>query len=126
MCEHKYIIVGSAASEMGSSDEGRFSRDDSRKSGGKNFTGNLPLVARIPRLKWRMSHKLPVISGEDLVKYLAKQGFEAKRQTSSHVIMQKQWRVFSVPLHRELKRGTLTGILKQAGIEVEDFKCGSR
>lgn len=73
-----------------------------------------------------MSHKLPVISGEDLVKYLSKQGFEAKRQTSSHVIMQKQWRVFSVPLHRELKKGTLTGILKQAGIEVEDFKGGSR
>jgi len=37
-----------------------------------------------------MSHKLPVISGEDLVKYLAKQGFEAKRQTSSHVVMQKR------------------------------------
>ncbi|MBN2287640.1 MAG: type II toxin-antitoxin system HicA family toxin [Tissierellales bacterium] len=50
-----------------------------------------------------MSHKLPVISGEDLVKYLAKHGFEVKRQTSSHVVVQKEWRVFSVPLHRELK-----------------------
>jgi predicted RNA binding protein YcfA (HicA-like mRNA interferase family) len=69
-----------------------------------------------------MSHKLPVISGEDLVKYLAKQGFEAKRQTSSHVVMQKEWRVFSIPLHRELKKGTLIGILKQAGIGIEDFK----
>ena len=69
-----------------------------------------------------MSHKLPVISGEDLVKYLAKRGFEARRQTSSHVVMQKEWRVFSVPLHRELKKGTLIGILKLAGIEVEDFK----
>ncbi len=27
-----------------------------------------------------MSHKIPVIAGEDLVKYLAKQGFEIKRQ----------------------------------------------
>lgn len=69
-----------------------------------------------------MSHKLPIISGEDLVKYLAKQGFEIKRQTSSHVVVQKEWRVFSVPLHRELKKGTLIGILKQAGIEIEDFK----
>jgi len=69
-----------------------------------------------------MSHKLPVISGEDLVKYLAKQGFEAKRQTSSHVVMQKEWRVFSIPIHRELKKGTLIGILKQAGIGIEDFK----
>lgn len=73
-----------------------------------------------------MSHKLPVISGEDLVKYLARQGFESKRQTSSHVVMQKDWRVFSVPLHRELKKGTLLGILKQAGIEAGDFRQGSR
>jgi predicted RNA binding protein YcfA (HicA-like mRNA interferase family) len=35
-----------------------------------------------------MSHKLPVISGEDLVKYLAKQEFEIKRQTASHVVVQ--------------------------------------
>ncbi|WP_366144228.1 type II toxin-antitoxin system HicA family toxin [Methanoregula sp.] len=73
-----------------------------------------------------MSHKLPVISGEELVKYLAKQGFEIRRQTSSHIVVQKEWRVFSVPLHRELKRGTLIGILKQAGIEAEDFKKGFR
>jgi predicted RNA binding protein YcfA (HicA-like mRNA interferase family) len=73
-----------------------------------------------------MSYKLPVISGEDLVKYLTRHGFEVRRQTSSHVVMQKEWRVFSVPLHRELKKGTLIGILKQAGIEVEDFKQGFR
>jgi hypothetical protein len=35
--------------------------------------------------------------------------------------VQKEWRVFSVPLHRELKKGTLIGILKQAEIEVEDY-----
>ena len=73
-----------------------------------------------------MSHKLPVIAGEDLVRYLAKQGFEIKRQTSSHIIVQKEWRVFSVPLHRELKKGTLIGILKQAGIEADDFRQGFR
>ena len=73
-----------------------------------------------------MSHKLPVVSGEEMIRYLSKQGFEAKRQTSSHVVVQKEWRVFSVPLHRELKKGTLIGILKQAGIDVEDFKQGYR
>jgi hypothetical protein len=40
--------------------------------------------------------------------------------------VQKEWRVFSVPIHRELKKGTLIGILKQAGIEIEDFKQGFR
>lgn len=73
-----------------------------------------------------MSHKLPVIFGEDLVKYLVRQGFDPKRQASSHIVMQKEWRVFSVPLHRELKKGTLMGILKQAGIDVEDFRLGFR
>ena len=36
-----------------------------------------------------MSRKLPVISGEDMVKYLVKQGFTVRRQTSSHIIVQK-------------------------------------
>ncbi|MEN6514596.1 type II toxin-antitoxin system HicA family toxin [Methanoculleus sp.] len=57
-----------------------------------------------------------------MVKYLAWYGFIPRRQTSSHVVMQKGWRVFSVPLHRELKRGTLNGILKQAGIDGEEFR----
>jgi len=61
-----------------------------------------------------------------MVKYLAKHGFEVKRQTSGHIVVQKEWRVFSVPLHRELKKRTLSGILKQAGIGVEDFKRGFR
>jgi predicted RNA binding protein YcfA (HicA-like mRNA interferase family) len=69
-----------------------------------------------------MPHKLPVISGEDMVKFLFRQGFVVKRQTSSHVVMQKEWRVFSVPLHRELKKGTQIGILKQAGIAINTFK----
>lgn len=38
------------------------------------------------------------------------------------LLCKKEWRVFSIPLHRELKKGTLIGILKQAGIGIEDFK----
>jgi len=73
-----------------------------------------------------MSRKLPVISGEDMVKYLIKQGFTVRRQTSSHIIVQKVWRVFSVPLHRELKKGTQIAILKQAGITLDDFRRNYR
>ncbi|MEI6293186.1 MAG: type II toxin-antitoxin system HicA family toxin [Methanomicrobiales archaeon] len=57
-----------------------------------------------------------------MVKILARQGFEIRRQTSSHIVVQKEWRVFSVPLHKELKEGTLLAILKQADITVEEFK----
>ena len=69
-----------------------------------------------------MSYRLPVISGEEMVKYLARSGFVPQRQTSSHVVAQKEWRVFSVPLHRELKKDSLIGILKQAGIDREEFR----
>ena len=69
-----------------------------------------------------MSPRLPVISGEEMVKYLVRCSFTPRRQTASHVVVQKEWRVFSVPLHRELKKGTLMGILKQAGIDADEFK----
>lgn len=36
--------------------------------------------------------------------------------------MQKEWRVFSVPLHKELKKGTLMAILRQAGIDAGEFR----
>jgi predicted RNA binding protein YcfA (HicA-like mRNA interferase family) len=39
----------------------------------------------------------------------------------SHVIMRRRDRGCVVPLHRELKVGTLSGLLRQAGVESEDF-----
>jgi predicted RNA binding protein YcfA (HicA-like mRNA interferase family) len=38
------------------------------------------------------------------------------------VILQKDERVFSVPLHGELKKWTLNGILKQAGLDIRDLE----
>jgi len=69
-----------------------------------------------------MSAKLPVLSGKQLIKILAKKGFIIRRQSGSHVILQKDERVFSVPLHDELKKGTLNGILKQAGLDIGDLE----
>ena len=68
-----------------------------------------------------MSVKLPVISGEQLIKILVKKGFSVKRQACSHVVLQKGDIVFSVPLHEELKKGTLKAILSQSGLAVEDL-----
>ena len=65
--------------------------------------------------------KLPVISGERLIKILVKNGFSVKRQAGSHVVLQKGGIVFSVPLHDELKKGTLKAILSQSGLEVDDL-----
>ena len=69
-----------------------------------------------------MPHKLPVTSGADLITYLAKHGYNAKRQTSSHVFVQKEWRVFSAPLLRELKVRNVGGILMHAGIDIDEVK----
>lgn len=68
-----------------------------------------------------MSVKLPVISGERLIKILVREGFTVRRQAGSHVVLQKGNVVFSVPLHQELKKGTLKAILKQSGLTLEDL-----
>jgi predicted RNA binding protein YcfA (HicA-like mRNA interferase family) len=69
--------------------------------------------------------KLPRISSNKAIRALERLGFEKTRQTGSHVIMKK---ITSdgligcvVPIHRELKIGTLSGILKQAKISPETF-----
>ncbi len=68
-----------------------------------------------------MSVKLPVISGEHLIKILVREGFSVRRQAGSHVVLQKGSAVFSVPLHQELKKGTLKAILKQSGLCADDL-----
>jgi predicted RNA binding protein YcfA (HicA-like mRNA interferase family) len=68
-----------------------------------------------------MSVKLPIISGERLIKILVRKGFSVRRQAGSHVVLQKGCIVFSVPLHEELKKGTLKAILNQSGLSVEDI-----
>jgi predicted RNA binding protein YcfA (HicA-like mRNA interferase family) len=59
--------------------------------------------------------KLPVLSGKELIKALEKDGFHRVRQKGSHVSLQKGEYKTVVPLHDELAKGTLLGILKQCG-----------
>jgi len=63
--------------------------------------------------------KLPVISGKKLIKILQSDGFEVVRQKGSHVSLSKGEYKTVVPLHNELAKGTLIGILKQCGITKE-------
>ena len=68
-----------------------------------------------------MSKKLPVVSEKETVKALVKLGFTVRLGKGDHVVLQKDHRVFSVPLHKTLKKGTLRKILKQARISVKEF-----
>ena len=66
---------------------------------------------------------LPRISGRECVKALARIGFYTRRQRSSHIILRRDY-PFSqlvVPDHKELDRGTLRAIIRQAGLGVEEF-----
>jgi predicted RNA binding protein YcfA (HicA-like mRNA interferase family) len=65
--------------------------------------------------------KLPRIKGKDCCKALSKLGFSEVRQRGSHVVMRREESGCVVPLHKELKIGTLSGILKQAGVSVNEF-----
>ena len=66
--------------------------------------------------------KLPVISGRECIKALEKIGFYFKRQEGSHVVMRRDdpFSQVVVPDHKELDRGTLRAIIKQAGLSVPD------
>jgi predicted RNA binding protein YcfA (HicA-like mRNA interferase family) len=67
--------------------------------------------------------KLPVLSGRNCIKALAKAGFYFKRQEGSHVSLRRDepFCQLVVPLHKELDRGTLRAIIRQAGIPVDEF-----
>jgi predicted RNA binding protein YcfA (HicA-like mRNA interferase family) len=66
--------------------------------------------------------KLPLLSGDRLIKLLKRTGFQVIRQKGSHVSLQKESYKTVVPLHDELARGTLLGILKQCGLSQEDLQ----
>ena len=64
---------------------------------------------------------LPRLSGREVIRALEKLGFVVLRQRGSHVILRRGSVGCVVPDHKELKTGTLHGVLKQAGVSVEDF-----
>jgi len=72
-----------------------------------------------------MSRHLPAVSGRELVRALRRAGFVLLRQKGSHVSMERRsadghWRTV-VPLHREIRPGTLSDILNQTGLSKEEL-----
>jgi predicted RNA binding protein YcfA (HicA-like mRNA interferase family) len=65
--------------------------------------------------------KLPVVSGKERRKALERLGFTEARQRGSHLIMRRGEGGCTIPMHAEIKTGTLSGILKQAGVSAEEF-----
>ena len=65
--------------------------------------------------------KLPRISGAEALKALQKLGFEKVRQSGSHVVARRGSKGCLIPMHTELKVGTLAGLLRQADVSPEEF-----
>lgn len=64
---------------------------------------------------------LPHVSGTEVVRALQRIGFVIARQRGSHIVLRRGSVGCVVPNHRELKVGTLSGVLKQAGLTAEEF-----
>ena len=68
--------------------------------------------------------KLPVISGKEFVKRLKKKRYEFVHQEGSHMIIRlytSPYNKLSVPNHKELDRGLLRSLIKDADITVDEF-----
>ena len=71
-----------------------------------------------------MPERVKRLSGTDLISALERLGFKKVRQRGSHVVMKSSIEAklgCVIPVHRELAPGTLRGILKQAGVSVEEL-----
>ena len=69
--------------------------------------------------------KLRRLSGRDCVKALTQVGFREKRQHGSHIIQRRDYPFAQrvIPDHKELDRGRLRAIIRQAGLSIEEFNA---
>jgi len=66
------------------------------------------------------------LSGNEIIKALSSAGFQIVGRKGSHVRLKKKTlysiNIVIVPVHPEIKRGTLKAILRQAGLTVEELE----
>jgi predicted RNA binding protein YcfA (HicA-like mRNA interferase family) len=71
--------------------------------------------------------KLKTLSGSDVCRLLAAEGFTEVRRRGSHAVMQKRLPETTVtipaPLHREIRAGTLLSIIRQSGLPRRLFEA---
>jgi predicted RNA binding protein YcfA (HicA-like mRNA interferase family) len=68
--------------------------------------------------------KLPVVSGRQLVKALAKVGYLFDHQQGSHIILRHQsppHRRLTIPDHKEIAKGTLRQIIRESGLSLTEL-----
>jgi predicted RNA binding protein YcfA (HicA-like mRNA interferase family) len=72
-----------------------------------------------------MNQRLPALTARDVIRALERAGFVVSRTSGSHcrlIHASDPARKITVPVHSgDLKRGTLRGIVAQAGLTVPEF-----
>ena len=71
-----------------------------------------------------MSRKLPAVKPRDAIRALEIAGWRVHRQKGSHVIKHKEGvpDLVTIQMHtKDLPKGTLHGILEDAGLTIEEF-----
>jgi len=68
--------------------------------------------------------KLPVVSGREARRVFELAGWIFSRQRGSHMILTKPGALanLSIPDHRELDRGLLRGLIRDAGMTTNEFE----
>jgi predicted RNA binding protein YcfA (HicA-like mRNA interferase family) len=66
--------------------------------------------------------KLPGINHLDAVRALEKGGFRIARQ-GKHIVMTDGVRILTIPRHNPVNAFTMGGIVRDAGLEIEEFRA---
>ena len=65
---------------------------------------------------------LPVVSGDEFVNAVRTLGYEVERMRGSHMMLRcTERKPLTVPRHRELDRKLLRGLIRDAGLTVDEF-----
>jgi predicted RNA binding protein YcfA (HicA-like mRNA interferase family) len=66
--------------------------------------------------------KLPALSPDEVIRAFERFGFVVRRR-GNHIIMTKPGHLanLSIPNHREVARGTLRSLIKDAGVQEDEF-----
>ncbi len=65
--------------------------------------------------------KVPSLNYPEVVRAFQRGAWHLVRQKGSHIKLERGSLTIIVPAHKPIKRTTLAGILKQAGLTVEEF-----
>ena len=66
--------------------------------------------------------KIPGVNHLEAIKALEKAGFRLVRQGKKHVVMTDGIRFLTIPRKNPINAYTMGGIVKDAGMSLEDFK----